>query len=136
MTTPPFPIRQACPPGACTCQREQVLSDPQADWRPLRLTREEEKRLLSRLEALQSLADLRHLQAKLQSLLGLELRVLPGPREIRTVRGLRIELVDQPGLCRKLRQSVPAAVRRALEQHPQIVYELLDEQGLFGEAPR
>ncbi len=47
LTTPPpmnapFPIRTECPPGACTCRREELLADPNADIRVLRLTREEE----------------------------------------------------------------------------------------------
>lgn len=134
MNSVSFPLRQPCPPGACTCEREQVLSDPNADWRALRLTRDEEKKLLLRLEAITSLADLRHMQAKLQDLLGIQLHVLPGRNEVRTVRGLRIEVVEQAGLCRKIRQSIPAAVRRALDQRPEIVFALLDEQGLFGSS--
>lgn len=131
MNAPPFPIRQECPPGACTCRREQVLADPRADWRVLRLTRSEEKNLLARLEAIDTLEDLRHMQHKLYELLGVRLRVEAGPNEVRTVRGLIIRLEDQPGLCRKVAQSVPAAIRRALDNRPQIVYDLLNENSLF-----
>ena len=49
----PFPIRKECPPGACVCNRQALLSDPQADIRILKLTREEESRLLARLETIQ-----------------------------------------------------------------------------------
>ncbi|MGH8356550.1 MAG: hypothetical protein ACRESF_03575, partial [Pseudomonas sp.] len=36
-------IRQPCPPGACDCNREQLLDLPGADARILHLTRQEEK---------------------------------------------------------------------------------------------
>ena len=61
MTNNP-PIRQPCPPGACDCGREQLLESADSDLRILRLTRQEEKRLLERLENLQSLADLERMQ--------------------------------------------------------------------------
>ncbi|MGE4337795.1 MAG: hypothetical protein AB7E55_17705 [Pigmentiphaga sp.] len=129
---PSLPIRQECPPGACTCQREQVLGDPQADWRPLRLTREEEKRLIARLEAIASLDDMRHMQDRMREQLGLDIHIAPSPHGVRTVRGILIEVAERPGLCRKIRQSIPAAIRRAMEQRPEIAYALLDAEGLFG----
>ncbi|WP_394792098.1 hypothetical protein [Rhodoferax sp.] len=52
----PFPIRKECPPGACVCQRDTLLDDPQADMRILQLSQAEEKKLIARLGALQSLA--------------------------------------------------------------------------------
>ena len=55
-------IRQPCPPGACVCDREQLLEAPGADLRILNLTRQEEKRLLDRLEDLKSLQDLERMQ--------------------------------------------------------------------------
>jgi len=128
----PFPIRQECPPGACTCLREQVLENPQADWRPLRLTRDEEKRLIARLEAIASLDDMRHMQERMRAMLGLEITIAPSPHGVRTVRGILIEVAERPGLCRKIRQSVPAAIRRAMEARPEIAYALLDAEGLFG----
>ena len=42
-------IRQPCPPGACDCDREQLLQTPGADARILTLTRQEEKKLIARL---------------------------------------------------------------------------------------
>jgi hypothetical protein len=133
MVEPPsFPIRKECPPGACVCERERLLEDPQADLRVLRLTREEEKRLIERIENISSYADLQHVQERIHAQLGITLRIAPGPNEVRTVRGLDIELEPQPGLCRKIRQSVPAAVRRCLERRPEIVYALLDAHDLFG----
>jgi hypothetical protein len=48
------------------------------------------------------------------------------------VRGFIIQLADQPGLCKKLRQSIPAAVRRCLERKPEIAYAILDAHDLFG----
>ncbi len=130
---PPFPIRQPCPPGACDCERERLLESADADLRVLRLTREEEKRLLARLEQLQSVADLRHMQQRLYDQVGVELSVQPSANEVRTVRGFQIEVAQRTGLCRKLRQSIPAAIRRALQARPEIAYALLDAEGLFGQ---
>jgi hypothetical protein len=65
---------------------------------------------------------------------GAELRIQPGPNEVKTVRGIIIVLEERPGLCKKLRQSVPAAVRRCLDQNPQITYELLNSHDLLGSA--
>ena len=39
--SPSFPIRTECPPGACECDRERLLADPEADMRVLMLTKEE-----------------------------------------------------------------------------------------------
>lgn len=130
----PFPIRQECPPGACVCDRDQLLATPGGDVRVLRLTREEEKKLVARLENLASLDDLRHMQARLHALLGISLTIAPGPNEVRTVRGLHIEIADLPGLCQKTRQTLPAAIRRALDRKPEIVYALLDSYDLLGQG--
>lgn len=136
MTTPatriPFPIRTECPPGACVCAREALLSTPSADVRVLQLTREEEKRLLERLENLTSLQELRRIEARLSEQLGIRIRITIGPNEVRTVRGIAILVLEQPGLCRKTRQSIPAAIRVSMDRHPQIMFDLLDEGGLFG----
>ena len=128
----PFPIRTECPPGACVCERERLLDDPQADCRILQLTREEEKKLVARIENVSSYADLNKLAAKMDELLGLVLRITPSLREVRTVRGINIQLVERPGLCRKTRQAIPAAIRRCLEAHPDIVYAILDAHDLLG----
>jgi hypothetical protein len=130
-----FPIRTECPPGACVCDRERLLGDPQADLRVLRLTRDEEKKLLARIEAISSYDELLHVGEKLRENLGVQLHIAPGPNEVRTIRGLQIVLGEQPGLCRKVRQSVPAAIRRCLDSHPEIVYAILDAHDLFG-TPR
>jgi hypothetical protein len=126
------PLRTECPPGSCICEREKLLSDPASDARVLLLTREEEKRLLERLEKLASLADLRRMQDLMRKQLGIVVEVAPGPNEVSTVRGLRIEIQEQPGLCRKTRKNIPAAIRRGLEANLQIVYDLLDEGDLLG----
>ena len=42
------------------------------------------------------------------------------------------QIAEHPGLCRKTRQAIPAAIKQSLEQRPEISYELLDEGGLFG----
>ena len=130
----PFPLRTECPPGACTCEREQLLADPAADIRVLRVTREEEKRLIARIDAIASFEELTKLSEKLNELLGVQLLIQPSPNEVRTVRGLAIQLAPRPGLCRKLRQSIPAAVRRCLDRHPEIVFALLDSHDLLAGA--
>jgi hypothetical protein len=127
-----IPIRTECPPGACVCDRELLLADPGADLRPLHLTRMEEQRLLERIDQLRSYEELQRLQARVRANLGTELRIAPGPNEVRTLRGILVVLEDRPGLCKKVRQSVPAAVRRVLERHPEITWAILDAHDLFG----
>ncbi|MCQ2993137.1 hypothetical protein NLO88_07105 [Pseudomonas syringae] len=126
-----LPLRQPCPPGACNCGRELLQAD---ELRILALTRQEEKRLLERLENLQSLADLEHMQRKLYEQLGIRLEVVPGFNEVRSMRGIAITIDELPGLCRKTRQSIPAAIRRGLEKNPEIAYRLLDAHDLFREV--
>ncbi|CUJ68015.1 hypothetical protein [Achromobacter sp. 2789STDY5608621] len=127
----PFPIRQECPPGACMCDRDRLLADPAADARILRLTKEEEKRLVARLENIASLEDLRAMQGRMQAQLGIVVRIVPSDNEVRTTRGIAIQLDDQPGLCRKTRSSIPAAIRRGFDNRPEIVYALLNERDLL-----
>ncbi|RGE40618.1 hypothetical protein DZC30_20110 [Comamonas testosteroni] len=129
---PSFPIRVECPPGACVCQREQLLNQPGADLRILMLTREEEKKLLERLERISSLQDLEHLQQLIEKQLGVRISIAPGSNEVRTMRGIQIDMPDIPGLCRKTRQSIPAAIRKGLERSPEIAWALLDAHDLFG----
>jgi hypothetical protein len=128
----PITIRTECPPGACVCERER-LDAPGADRRILMLTREEEKKLLQRIEAASTHADLLRLQEKMNALLGIRVTILPGANEVRTVRGFQVELADLPGLCRKTRQAIPAAVRRCLDQHPEIAFAILDAHDLFAQ---
>lgn len=128
----PFPIRVECPPGACTCKRELLLDNPGTDWRVLRLTREEEKKLVARIERVNSYDDLQHVTRLMDTQLGIELRILPSTNETRTVRGFNIHLVERAGLCRKTRQAIPAAVRRCLDQKPEIAYAILDAHDLLG----
>ncbi|MDN4039114.1 hypothetical protein [Massilia sp. YIM B02443] len=127
-----LPLRVECPPGACVCERERLLADPQADMRPLLLTRQQEQKLIERIERVDSYADLQHVQGLIRKNLGAELRILPGPNEVRTVRGIVIVLEERPGLCKKVRQSVPAAVRRRLAERLDIAYAILDAHDLFG----
>ncbi|PYY82219.1 hypothetical protein DNK59_22150 [Pseudomonas sp. TKO26] len=129
--TPSTPIRQPCPPGACICEREQLLDTPGADLRILLLTRLEEKRLLERLEKLKDLADLEHMQRQMLEKLGIRVQITPSDNEVRSMRGIAITLGELPGLCRKTRQSIPAAIRRAMENRPEIAYRLLDAQDLL-----
>ncbi|SDU09842.1 hypothetical protein SAMN05216296_1756 [Pseudomonas pohangensis] len=125
------PVRNPCPPGTCICGRDELLDSPNADLRSLRLTLMEEKRLLERLENIQNLADLEHLQQRLYEQLGIRLEVAPKTSEVRSLRGIGIQVEERPGLCRKIRQSIPAAVRKSLEQRPEIVHRLLDANDLF-----
>ncbi|MET0857801.1 MAG: hypothetical protein ABWY27_13685 [Telluria sp.] len=131
-----FPIRTECPPGACVCDRERLLAEPGADLRILKLTRDEEKKLLARIEAIASYDDLLKMEQKMHQLLGIAISITPSANEVRTVRGFNIELAELPGLCRKTRQSIPAAVRRCLDQHPEIAFAILDSYDLFGMGQR
>lgn len=130
MTSHP-PLRQPCPPGACDCSRDRLLETPGADMRILLLTRNEEKRLLERLENLKSLDDLRHMQQRMYQQLGIRVDVAPGHNEVRSMRGIAIVIAEHPGLCRKTRQAIPAAIRRGMERQPEIAYRLLDAHDLF-----
>lgn len=130
MNTPA--LRQPCPPAVCICRHRELLADDRGDWRILRLTRHEERRLIERLENLHSLDDLQHLQRRMYEQLGMRLSIEPGHHEVRSMRGLHIQLAEQTGLCRKTRRAVPAAVRRALEAHPEIAWRLLDSFDLLG----
>lgn len=128
---PAFPLRTECPPGACNCGRDALLANPAGDLRVLRLTRDDEKRLLQRLENVRSLADLQHLQDRMAQQVGIRLSIQASAREVRSLRGITILVHEQPGLCRKTRQAIPAAIKRSLEQRPEIAYEILNVGSLF-----
>lgn len=127
----PLPIRNPCPPGVCDCSLEQLSQIPGGDLRILMLNRKEEKRLLDRLETIQSLDDLKHMQQRMQQQLGIQVSVAPGANEVRSMRGIDIQVMEQPGLCRKTRQSIRTAIRRSLERRPEIAYDLLNAHDLF-----
>lgn len=133
MTTAPptFPLRTECPPGACICGRDALLAKEDGDLRVLRLTRDDEKRLLQRLENLTSLSDLRHMEVRIEQQLGVRLEITISPNVVRTLRGITVLVLDQPGLCRKTRQAIPAAIKRSLAQRPEIAFALLNAGGLF-----
>ncbi|MCQ4229841.1 hypothetical protein M8P87_08235 [Pseudomonas stutzeri] len=126
------PIRQSCPPGTCTCRRDELLEAPGADVRILLLTRHEENRLLERLANVQSLEELERLQQRMFEQLGIRMTIAPGYNEVRSMRGIAIEFAEQPGLCRKTRPAIAAAVRRGLAQRPEIAWRLLDAHDLLG----
>lgn len=130
MTTP-APMRSPCPPGACDCGRDLLVEMSDADLRILLLTREQEKVLLARLETLKDLADLRHLQNRMYEQLGIRVDITPGFHEVRTMLGIDIQIEKIPGLCRKTRKSIPAAIRRGLSNNPQIAFELLNAHDLL-----
>ena len=127
-----FELRKECPPQLCDCERDRLLQDAQADLAILRLNLTEEKRLLAHIEAISTLEGLRKLEKNLRKNLGMVLRIAPGSGEVRTVRGFQIQLLAQPGLCRKTRAAIPAAVRRCLARHPEIAFAILNEYDLFG----
>jgi hypothetical protein len=130
-TPPPFPLRTECPPGACNCGRAALLENPDADLRVLRLTRDDEKQLLRRLENLDSLADLRRVEEKMAQQVGIQLSISTSPHVVRSLRGIAILVHEQPGLCRKTRQAIPAAIKRSLELRPEIAHDILNVGGLF-----
>jgi hypothetical protein len=132
--TPTLPIRSPCPPGACVCDRERLLETPGTDMRILCLTRQEEKRLLERLENIASLSDLEHMQRRMFELLGIRLAIAPGFNEVRSMRGIVIDIAELPGMCRKTRAAIPAAIRRGLEKKPEIAYDLLNAHDLLRDA--
>ena len=131
MNAPPPPIRTECPPGSCVCQRDALMQASGGDTRILRLTREEEKRLVQRLEQITSLADLRHMERRLFEQLGVRLTIGTSPNGVRSLRGITVLVHEQPGLCRKTRQAIPAAIKKSMDRHPEIVYALLNAGGLF-----
>jgi hypothetical protein len=132
--TPTLPIRSPCPPGACICDRERLLETPGTDMRILCLTRQEEKRLLERLESIASLTDLEHMQRRMFELLGIRVDIAPGFNEVRSMRGIVIDIAELPGMCRKTRAAIPAAIRRGLEKNPEIAYGLLNAHDLLRDA--
>ena len=102
--------------------------------RILFLTRAEEKRLIERLENLSSLKDLEHLQQRMFEQLGIRVDIVPSFNEVRTMRGIGIQVGELPGLCRKTRASIPAAIRRAMEKRPEIAYDVLNANDLLRDA--
>ena len=132
----PFPIRKECPPGTCECRHGELLDawerDGQTDIRVLRLTREEEKALIARIEAIDSYEALGRIEQRMWELLGIRLTITPSANGVRTVMGLQIKLAEQPGLCRRTRENIPAAIRRCFGQHPEIIYALLNARDLLG----
>ncbi|HEY8102451.1 MAG TPA: hypothetical protein VIF82_17055 [Burkholderiaceae bacterium] len=129
-----FPIREECPPGTCICERDRLLNDPAGDIRILRLTKWEEKKLIAHIEKISSYDGLKRMGENLQAQLGIALDIKPGLNEVRTVRGLHIHLTECAGLCKKTRQSIPAAIRKCLEKNPEIVYAILDAHDLLGDG--
>lgn len=127
-----LPFRVECPPGACVCKRDVLLDDPASDTRILMLTREQEKKLIERIERVDTYAELQRVGKLMHDQLGVTLRITPSLREVRTVRGIAIVLEDMPGLCRKTRQEIPAAIRRCLDRRPDIVFAILNAHDLLG----
>ena len=136
----PFPIRKECPPGACECGRDELLdawdkAPDDTDIRVLRLTREQEKVLIERIESIATYEELGHIKQRILEQLGVRLTITPSAHGVSTVMGLSIKLVEQPGLCRRTRENLPAAVRRCFRNNPDIVYALLNSRDLLGIEP-
>jgi hypothetical protein len=132
----PFLIRKECPPGACVCGRDDLLdawerAPDDADIRVLKLTREEEKKLVAAIENLATYEDLGRIKRRLDELLGITLTITPSARGVSTVMGLSIKLAEKPGLCRKTHEALPAALRRCFRNKPDIVYALLNAGDLL-----
>ncbi len=134
-SAPPFPVplRPECPPGVCNCDLQALLESPEADRRVLRLTREEEKRLVQRLEAIESLADLRRIEGRLEEQLGIRLGISQAASEVRTLRGIAILVHEQRGLCRKTRQAI-AAVRSDSSGWPEWAFTMTGLPAAHAEA--
>jgi hypothetical protein len=109
------------------------MQNPDGDLRILRLTREDEKQLLRRLESLNSLSDLKHMEVRMEQQLAIRLTVNISANEVRSLRGITILVLEQLGLCRKTRQAIPVAIKRSLELRPEIAHEILNMGGLFGQ---
>ncbi len=90
--------------------------------------------MLERLENLGSLGELRQMQERMAQQLGIRLSITPNPRGVHSLRGIVILVHEQPGLCRKTRQAIPAAIKKSMAARPRIAYELLDEGGLFAHS--
>ena len=86
--TPSVPIRPACPPGVCICERDTLLARADADLRIFKLTRQAEKDLLQRLENIQDLNELQHLQRRMPEQLGIRLDHRPRLNEVRNMSGI------------------------------------------------
>lgn len=128
---PGQPFRTPCPAGACDCRLE-LLDAPDADARVRLLTAQQEKALIERIERIHSYEDMMRVIDLIYQQLGVRLLVEPGDGIVHTVRGLHIEVVPQPGLCKKTRTSLPKAMRRCLDANQHIVHELLDRHSLWG----
>ena len=50
------------------------------------------------------------------------------------MRSIRMRFEEQPGLCRKTRQAIPAAIRRGLEKRPKSPTPLLNAHDLLRDA--
>ena len=103
-----------------------------ADRRILLLTRQEEQRLAARTSPAQ-LEDLEHLLQRMEEQLGIRLRIAPAFGEVRSMRGIRMRFEEQPGLCRKTPEAIPAAIRRGLEKR-RVAYALLNAHDLLRDA--
>ncbi len=128
------PIRKECPPGACSCDRDRLLATEGADIRVLMLTKEQEKKLIARIESVADYDDLMHVRNLIYKQLGVTLSIRPSQHGVRTVLGLSIQLDERPGLCVKARQTIPAAVRRCLSRNPNIVYAILNSHDLLADS--
>lgn len=132
--SPTQPPRPLCPPNLCDCSWEALCAAAEGDRRILLLSNLEERRLLERLERIDSLADLERMAQRMEQQLGIRVEIAPGFNEVRTMRGIEIQVAELPGLCRKTRQAIRKAIRRGLENTPQIAFDLLNANDLLRDA--
>ena len=129
-----FPTPPPALPARRLRLRTRALEAPGADRRILLPDPPEEQRLAARLEALRSLEDLEHLLRRMEEQLGIRLRIAPAFGEVRSMRGIRMRFEEQPGLCRKTRQAIPAAIRRGLGCRKSPTHALLNAHDLLRDA--
>ena len=108
----PVFIRNPCPPGACQCDRERLLADPASDKRVLALTRDEEKRLLARLEAIATLPELKHMIERMR-----QFRRKPAKGRRPSLAAVAARLNEEGHRNRSGREWSPQLVHHVLQGH-------------------
>jgi hypothetical protein len=50
---------------------------------------------------------------------------------VRSLHSITVLVLEEPGLCRKTRQAIVAAIKHSLAQQLEIAYEILNVGSLF-----